>query len=148
MDGPLNLTSDHANVHFSQSQVTVRPGGSAQIIATFIPPAISSSTLPVYSGFIEIASDSEAQRVSYLGAVGSLKHEVVLDTTDELFGFKLPAILNSSGDPQQHVTTYTLDSDDQPSVLYRCVYIVPCVLRSELTEDVLKPSVRVVASSH
>lgn len=121
MDGPVPLTANYATVLLSQSQVTLRAGGSVTIIATFIPPKISSSTLPVYSGFIQIATSAETQRVSYLGAAGSLKDSAVLDTTDAFFGFSLPAILNSVGDVQDNVTTYTLAGDDVPQVLFRYV---------------------------
>jgi hypothetical protein len=90
------------------------------IQVTFTPPVISNSTLPVYSGFIQIASGSETQRVSYLGAVGNLKDEIVLDTTDAYFGYGLPTIWNGTDEPQEKVTTYSLEGDDIPSVVYRC----------------------------
>ncbi|KAI0339940.1 subtilisin-like protease [Trametopsis cervina] len=125
--GPVALTKEYATVLLSQSQVTVRPGGSAIVLATFFPPKVADpTTFPVYTGYIEIASGSEIQRVSYLGLANSLKAKQVLDTTDEFFGFTIPAVTNVTGDPHVNAS-YTLKGDDQPVVLWRLVFGSPQV---------------------
>lgn len=140
VDGPIGVTSSHATVLLSQSQVTLRAGASATIIVTVIPPSLSSSTLPVYSGYIRIASSAETQQVSYLGAVGNLKDRTVFDTTNKFFGFSLPAVLNSTGDVQQNVTTYSLSGDDQPSVLFRQFFGTPLFRADLVSKDFKIPT--------
>lgn len=106
-DGPLNRTSDHASVIITPLRVTLPHGGSTAVFATFVPPHASVSTLPVYSGPIEVASDMGTQRVSYLDAVGNLYDRTALDTTDAFFGYKLPAIWNGSMVPQRDGESYS-----------------------------------------
>lgn len=138
--GPLNLTSEYASVRLSQSQVTVRPGGSATVVATFAAPKVHDpSTYPVYSGFIEIASGSETQHVSYLGAVGNLKNKQVLDNTDQFFGFQIPAIVDTAGNPKINAS-YSLKGDDQPTLLYRLAFGSPLVRLDLVSKDFSLPS--------
>lgn len=139
-DGPLNLTTDRATVHIVPSQLTVPPGGTGTVIATFTPPHIGASTLPVYSGFIQVAGGGETQRVAYLGAVGDLKARTVLDTTDEFFGEKIPAIWNATGDFQEGVQAYNLSESDQPSVVFRLTFGSPLVRLDLVPKDFKIPS--------
>ncbi|GJE92794.1 peptidase S8 family domain-containing protein [Phanerochaete sordida] len=138
-DGPVNLTHTHARVHLSSAHITLPPGGSAVITATFTPPRLSASTLPVYSGFITLTSTTETLRVAYLGAVGDLHARTVLDTTDAFFGYKLPALWNATGGRQVGVQTYDLGEDDQPSVIGRLAFGSPLVRADLVPADFKLP---------
>ncbi|KAF9488775.1 hypothetical protein BDN71DRAFT_1512742, partial [Pleurotus eryngii] len=67
--------------------VTIRPGHSKDVTIKFAPPNNANpKQLPVYSGFIRIASPDEALKVTYLGTVGSLRAEPIIDQTEQYFG--------------------------------------------------------------
>ena len=57
---------------------------------------------------------------TYLGLAASLYYKQVIDDTDHLLGFVLPAIVNVDGDVQEEPTNYTFIEGDFPSVLFRC----------------------------
>ena len=118
----VNLTSHFAHVDLSQSQVTIRPGGEVTVTARFHPPTgVDEKTFPIYSGFIQITSETESLRVSYAGLAASIKDKQVIDTTNAFFGFNTPAIVNTTGEPGVN-TSYTLKGDDQPIILFRYVH--------------------------
>jgi len=96
------------------------------VLAVFTPPSgLDASTYPVYSGFIDVTSGSETVHVSYLGLLGSLKDKQVIDTTDAVLGFKVPAILNATQHPQVDPTNYTFVGKDHPSFVFRFVLPFP-----------------------
>ena len=118
--GPLALTTNYASVSLSPSAVTVDPGQSTTIIASFTPPAgVDPVTYPAYSGFIQVASGDETLRVSYLGVVGSLIDKKVLDTTSNYFGRPLPFVEDGNGDVQESSKEYTFVGADVPTVILR-----------------------------
>jgi hypothetical protein len=99
--------------------VTLNPKQSKTVIATFTPPNVKDrSTYPVYSGYIQVASEAESLRVAYLGVANSLKSKQVIDTTSTYFGFPIPAVVNNTGVPGVN-KSYTLADDDQPLLLFR-----------------------------
>lgn len=115
-----------ASVEIVPSTFTVQPGQSQPVLAVFTPPSgLDASTYPVYSGFIDVTSGSETVHVSYLGLLGSLKDKQVIDTTDAVLGFKVPAILNATQHPQVDPTNYTFVGKDHPSFVFRFVLPFP-----------------------
>jgi len=114
------LSKTAASVNIIPSSFTVRPGQSQVVVVSFRPPTgLDATTYPVYSGFIDVVSESENYHVSYLGLVGSLKNKQIIDNTDFYFQFPLPAILDANGEVQQDTTTYTFANGDWPSFLWR-----------------------------
>ena len=85
------------------------------------PKKLDPLTFPVYSGFIEVNSESEPEgHVVYLGMVGDLRDKQVLDNTSSVLGFQLPAIINPHNEqPQAPFTNYTFNGTDNPFVLFR-----------------------------
>ncbi|KAH9484870.1 Minor extracellular protease vpr [Psilocybe cubensis] len=138
--GPVPLSTKAASVSIVPSSFTLRPGQSQTVIASFRPPTgLDASTYPVYSGFIDVVSGSENYHVSYLGLLGSLKNKQVVDNTDAFFGFKLPAVLDATGDIQTAATNYTFVDGDFPSVLWRLVFGTPA-----LRIDLVDPAINLV----
>jgi hypothetical protein len=115
--------SNAAGIKFSRTSVTISPGQTARITATFTPPTgLDVSTLPVYSGWVTIISSTESLQVPYLGAAAALKDKRVLDTSDYYFDITLPAILDANGNPQTEPTNYTFTDSDYPSLLARLTF--------------------------
>ncbi|EPE07156.1 subtilisin-like protease [Ophiostoma piceae UAMH 11346] len=86
----------YANVGFSTTTVTLAPGKSATVIASFTPSTETPDRyLPVYSGFIKVTSGRESVTVTYLGQPYSRLKADVLDNTD-VPGLKMPLLLNSN----------------------------------------------------
>ncbi|KAF8800239.1 subtilisin-like protease [Phlegmacium glaucopus] len=126
--GPVPLSAVAASVEMTPSTFIVLPGQSQSVVTKFTPPSgLDISTYPVYSGFIEIASDSETVHVSYLGLLGNLRDKQVIDTTDVVLGYTLPAIINATQSPQVDPTNYTFVGTDYPSLVYRLVFGSPAV---------------------
>ncbi|KAG7446685.1 pyrolysin [Guyanagaster necrorhizus] len=134
--GPVPLTSDQAKVWLSRTKFTLRPGQKTTILASFTAPSeLDSSLLPVYSGFIQISSDSEIAHVSYMGLAASLKDQQVVDNTDFLFGVPLPLTLDADGNAQTGPINYTFtNGNDYPSLLFRLAFGTP-LLRMDLVES-------------
>ncbi|KAF8800185.1 subtilisin-like protease [Phlegmacium glaucopus] len=126
--GPVPLSATAASVEITPSTFTVKPGCSQSVVAKFTPPSgLDVSTYPVYSGFIEIVSGSETVHVSYLGLLGNLKDKQVIDNTDVVLGYTLPAILNATQTPQVDATNYTFVDTDFPSLIFRLVFGSPAL---------------------
>ncbi|KAJ6594206.1 subtilisin-like protease [Mycena capillaripes] len=112
-----------ALVTLSTSNVTVHPGQTHTVIATFTPPTnATNTTLPVYSGYIHVTSPTETLKVTYLGVAASLRATSILDSTDEFFGISLPAMINAHGRPQDGPTNYTFTGQDFPFLLLRLAF--------------------------
>jgi hypothetical protein len=128
-DGPVPLTTAAAGVKFSETSFTVHPGQTQKLTAHFSAPAgTDPKTFPVFSGWIQLTSADEALQVAYMGVAAALKDKAVVDDTDEFFGFKLPAVLNATGDPQTVPTNYTFAGADVPNLLFRLAFGSPLVL--------------------
>ena len=101
----------------------LKPGESQIVVTTFRLPtnSVDKSSYPVFSGFIEVAGPSAADtyHVSYLGLGASLRDKQVLDNTDIIFGFKLPALLNATGQVQTSPTNYTFVNGNAPTLMLR-----------------------------
>jgi len=137
-DGPVPLTNAAASVTIIPSTLTLLPGQTARVTATFRPPTgLDKTQFPVFSGFIKLTAPSETYHVSYLGLAASLKDKEVIDNTDEFFGVPLPTILDSTGDVQNGTTTYTFVGDDAPTLLFRLAFGTPT-----LRVDLVDPKIR------
>lgn len=69
---PVPLTSDFATVTMPQT-VTISAGQSKSVDVMIQAPNVDASTIPVYSGFIEITSQSgEVLSVTYMGIASRL----------------------------------------------------------------------------
>jgi len=120
---PFNLTTDASTVEFSQISFTVNPGQSDTISAKFTAPNIDAAGYPVYSGHIEITSSLETLRVSYLGVLGSVHEQQLLDRSNAAFGVRLPLIQLPDGSIQKKTKKYTFTDGDYPTVVFRCVVL-------------------------
>lgn len=120
---PLPITKGAASVNFSMESFTLGAGESKEVTAAFTAPEIDDKPLPVYSGFVTVncGDDKVVARVSYMGAVGSLRERQVLDTSDRYFGIPIPAIVDSALKPQTGPKNYTFEGDDVPTLLFRFV---------------------------
>ncbi|KIM30502.1 hypothetical protein M408DRAFT_22002 [Serendipita vermifera MAFF 305830] len=119
---PVPLTADAATVSMPRT-VTVNPGQKKKFDVDIRRPSVDAKAIPVYSGYIEIASQDGAEilAVTYLGIASKLKDATILDNTDEIFGEKIPAELNAAGNITRNEETYTFVDTDYPSILFRLV---------------------------
>lgn len=114
------MTSASAIVRFSSSSVLVLPGQTRTVSVSILPPpGIDATTFPVFSGFINIQSGSDQTHVSYLGVAAALKNKQILDNTNQLFGFNLPAILDANSNPISGPTNFTFAGNDFPTLVTR-----------------------------
>ena len=121
-NGPVPLSSEYADVEIDHPNFVLQPGKTQGVKLTFTEPKkLDPLTFPVYSGFIEVNSESEPEgHVVYLGMVGDLRDKQVLDNTSSVLGFQLPAIINPHNEqPQAPFTNYTFNGTDNPFVLFR-----------------------------
>ncbi|KAL0063639.1 hypothetical protein AAF712_009437 [Marasmius tenuissimus] len=100
--GPVPLTDAPAQVKLTPTTFTLAPNAVQTIKAEFTEPkGLDKKSLPVYSGFIQVQADGDSKplHVSYMGAVGSVYDQPVLDTTDTIKkGLNLPAVVLESDD--------------------------------------------------
>ena len=135
---PFDLTADHATVQFSQTKLTVDPGQSTTITATFTAPAIDPKGYPAYSGHIEVVGPSETLRVSYLGVLGSVYEQQLLDRSDVPFNVSLPFTELPDGNIQNTTANYTFVNGDSPTIIFGCVALaVAFTANNENTELVV-----------
>ncbi|KAF7797605.1 hypothetical protein EIP86_008805 [Pleurotus ostreatoroseus] len=134
-DGPVPLSTNFASVKFSETSLTVHPGQTQQITAHITPPSgVDPSILPVFSGFIQIANPTESFHVTYLGVGAALRNAQVVDNTDVFFGFNLPALIDSAGNPITGPQNFTFVGDDVPTLLMRLDFGTP-MLRADLVDS-------------
>ncbi|KAF7315658.1 Subtilisin-like protease [Mycena indigotica] len=111
-----------ATVSLSATKLTIGPGSTKHVVATFKPPSMANATLPLYSGYIQVSSAIENFQIPYLGVVGSLKVGAILDRSANFFGLPLPVVLDSYGDPQEGPQNYTFLDYDAPFLLLRLLF--------------------------
>lgn len=116
---PFELTADHATIEFSRTKFAVNPGESSTITAKFTAPAINAKGYPAYSGDIEISCSSETLRVSYLGVLGSVHEQQLLDRSDVLINVSLPFIQLPDGNIQNTTTSCAFADEDRPKLVSR-----------------------------
>ncbi|KAI0045483.1 subtilisin-like protease [Auriscalpium vulgare] len=138
VDGPVPLSTDYATVKLSQTTLVLFPGQSWPISVRITPPTTGDpTTFPIFSGFIKIQSQTEITHATYLGLKGSLKDAQIVDNTDGTFGFNLPALVDSNGDPQTGPANYTFVDDDWPLGVVRLAFGTP-LLRFDLVKSDIK----------
>ncbi|KAF9650862.1 subtilisin-like protease [Thelephora ganbajun] len=132
---PFELTTDHATVEFSETRLTVNPGTSCTVIAKFTAPPIYTKGYPAYSGHIEIANSVETLRVSYLGVLGSVHKQQLLDHSNDPFNVSLPFVQLPGGTIQNTTTKYTFANGDYPNLVSRLLYGSPQLTVDLVTAD-------------
>ncbi|KAK0213189.1 pyrolysin [Desarmillaria ectypa] len=125
--GPVPLNNATAMVKINPKSLTVGPGESKTVSLSFTAPAADQSSLPVFSGFINVVGADETLHVTYLGAAASLKDRTVIDNTDSYFGVTLPVILGGAGNVQTKPTNYTLVGGDFPTAVFRMAFGSPAL---------------------
>ncbi|PVF93857.1 subtilisin-like protein [Serendipita vermifera] len=136
---PVPLTADAASVSMPQS-ITIRAGETRSFEVNILPPDIDPSTIPVYSGYIEVASQSgEVLTITYLGIASALRDATILDNTSELLGVKLPSLLDPQGDFTTTEQTYTFNDDKFPAIAYRLVMGTRAISIDLVSEDTTVP---------
>ncbi|KAJ8076315.1 hypothetical protein PM082_000736 [Marasmius tenuissimus] len=147
-----NTANSEKTFHLSHvpagTAITIQPGtifpakGPVPLTNAFATVAQATrdpTTFPVFSGFIQIASSDAEEplvHVSYLGLAAALKDKRVIDDTDTALGIRLPAIVNSTGDPQEGLTNYTFSNATRnfPSPVFRLIFGTPR-LRLDLVDS-------------
>jgi hypothetical protein len=123
------LSNRSATIKFSETSVTVHPGQTQEITAHITPPTgLDPAILPVYSGFIQVASGNDTFHVSYLGVAASLKNASIVDTSDRFFGVNLPVLTDPQGDFITGPQNFTFVGEDVPELLMRLNFGTPKLL--------------------
>ncbi|KAK0437979.1 pyrolysin [Desarmillaria tabescens] len=125
--GPVPLTNATARVRIRPKCLVVGPGESKNVSISFTAPTVDTSSLPVFSGFINIVGANETLHVTYLGAAAALKDRTIIDDTDSYFGVTLPVILGGAGNVQTDPTNYTLVGGDIPTAVFRMAFGSPAL---------------------
>ncbi|EJD54165.1 subtilisin-like protein, partial [Auricularia subglabra TFB-10046 SS5] len=91
---PLPLIDAPVSVKLSQTTLTLPPGSSATVTATFTPPKnVDPKTFPIVSGWIQIqGSLGDSLKVSYMGVAASTSDLQTL-ATGEFGGQEFPALI-------------------------------------------------------
>ncbi|KIM19420.1 hypothetical protein M408DRAFT_38430, partial [Serendipita vermifera MAFF 305830] len=116
--GPVPLTADAASVLMEPATITVNPGQKGELAVIITAPDVDPQTIPVYSGYVEVASQDgkEVLAVTYLGIASKLKDATILDNTNDF-----PAEINAAGNVTHTEETYTFVENDYPSIRFRRV---------------------------
>lgn len=153
---PVPLSEQNAHVTYSERTFSLAPGKSKKITVTFKPPTgLNPKDLPVYSGAIQVESTSSPKHgtalIPYVGLLGKMSEEQVLDSSEEIFGFQLPALTNSEQDApiEDDSQTFSLESEDQqPVLLYRMNFGTPLYEIDLVKADVdFKPTIPIQDAS-
>ena len=113
---PVPQTGNAANVWISLPTIFILPGVTIPVLIKFTPPSgLDPSTLPVYSGWINVQAQGGSDRVQvpYLGVAAVMKKQPVLDASNQ------PVIQDGTGTTQTGSETYSLSGNDYPRVVYR-----------------------------
>jgi hypothetical protein len=134
---PVPLTADFASVSLSFTSFTLQPGERKEVTATFTSPTFTNRTIPVYSGWIEVAGQEtgEVLSVTYIGIAANLKESKVIDNTNHLFGVDIPAMLDGTGALVTRETSFNFQNVSFPSVVYRLVFGSPTLLFDLVSPD-------------
>ena len=134
---PVPLTADFAQLSLSSDTLYLKPGEKKDVTVSFTAPTITNRTIPVYSGWIEVAGQEtgECLSVTYLGIAARLKESKVIDNTDFFFGVPIPALIDGNGNIATQETSFTFQNGDFPSILYRLVFGSPTLLFDLVAAD-------------
>jgi len=134
---PVPLSADFANIALSSDGFTLQPGEKKEVTVTFTPPTFTNRSIPVYSGWIQVAGQEtgETFSVTYLGIAAALKESKVIDNTDHSFGQPIPALLDHNGNITTEETSFNFQNGSFPSILYRMVFGTPTLLFDLVAHD-------------
>ncbi|KAI0049851.1 subtilisin-like protease [Auriscalpium vulgare] len=118
--GPVPLSTAAATVQLSTTDFTLLPGESLDVTVAIQPPTnVDATTFPIFSGYINVQSDTEDTHVTYLGLAAALKDAHVLDTSNTAFGTYLPLI---QGVGSATARNYSFSGLDYPDLEYRLTF--------------------------
>ncbi|KAI0049852.1 subtilisin-like protease [Auriscalpium vulgare] len=116
-DGPVPLSSAQATVRLSTTGFLLLPGQSRQVTAFITPPAnVDPKTFPVFSGYINVRSQTEDTHVTYMGLAAAIKDAPIFDNSEGTF----PRIYNAAGP-----ANFTFSGFDYPILQYRLSFGTP-----------------------
>lgn len=98
------------------------PGESSEVKVHITLPSDNDARFPAFTGWIQVDSQDDSVHATYLGVGNSLKNAKIIDNTDEFFGFPLPAIVDTAGEPQSDARNYTFVDGDFPTFLFRLAF--------------------------
>ncbi|KAG8953400.1 hypothetical protein FRC04_002242 [Tulasnella sp. 424] len=118
---PVPLDKHYATVTVNPSWLSVQSGKSASVAVIFHPPkGVDQTKLPVYSGFLNVASAEDSVHVAYMGVVGAMRGMKIWDRTTDYFPVAGPFIIDPAGNVQNKPVTYKWrNSTDYPAVVSR-----------------------------
>jgi subtilisin family serine protease len=123
--GPVPLVPNAAEVTITPSTLTIPAGQALPVAVTFKPPTgLNPANFSVYSGYIKATgTDNTTLQSIYLGVAANLKEMKIIDHTDTLLGFKLPALVDYYGNPvpDSGSATFSMNDTDVPFLFYRLV---------------------------
>ncbi|POW16235.1 hypothetical protein PSTT_01442 [Puccinia striiformis] len=141
---PVPLIPGTSSVSFSVYEFVLHPGQTRAIQVKFKPPVgLDEISLPVYSGFVLLKSETECEShtIPYYGVGAALKQRQVLD-----YGYSyqdnytLPALDSGmTGLPVEEGHTFTLQGLDVPIIEYRLAFGTPLVLFHVVKGDAVIP---------
>ncbi|KAL0567379.1 hypothetical protein V5O48_014617 [Marasmius crinis-equi] len=135
--GPVPLSHSYASVELGATSFSLKPNEEKTITVKFTPPqGLDPKTLPVYSGFIQVAAEGEGEagrlHVSYMGVAGSLYDQPVIEVTDRWHStFTVPSIgkidyEEETSKVQTKEQTYKFKGDEEyPKLYYRFSFGTP-----------------------
>lgn len=134
---PVPLTADFARLSLSSDTFYLKPGEKKDVTVSFTAPTLTNRTIPVYSGWIEVAGQEtgECLSVTYLGIAARLEESKVIDNTDFLLGQPIPALINGDGNFTTQETSFDFKNGNFPSILYRLVFGTPTLLFDLVAAD-------------
>jgi subtilisin family serine protease len=134
---PVPLTADFAHLSLSSDTFYLKPGEKTKVTVSFTAPTLTNRTIPVYSGWIEVAGQEtgECLSVTYLGIAARLKESKVIDNTDFTFGHPIPALIDSNGNITTQETSFNFKNGNFPSIHYRLVFGTPTFLFDLVAAD-------------
>ena len=134
---PVPLTADFARLSLSFDTFNLKPGEKKEVTVSFTAPTLTNRTIPVYSGWIEVAGQEtgECLSVTYLGIASRLKESKVIDNTDFLFGQPIPALIDSNGNIATKETSFNFKNGNFPRIFYRLVFGTPTLLFDLVAAD-------------
>jgi subtilisin family serine protease len=134
---PVPLTADFAHLSLSSDTFYLKPGEKKKVTVSFTAPTLTNRTIPVYSGWIEVAGQEtgECLSVTYLGIAARLKESKVIDNTDFTFGQPIPALIDGNGNITTQEASFNFKNGNFPSILYRLAFGTPTLLFDLVAAD-------------
>ncbi|KAI0049874.1 hypothetical protein FA95DRAFT_1570975 [Auriscalpium vulgare] len=123
------LVSTATSVWLSTTGFFLGPGQSQIVTVVIKPPTdVDANMFPVFSGYIQVQSETEDTHVTYMGLAAALRDAQILDNSDAVFGTYFP---NMHGETSAH--NYSFSGYSYPVSQHRLTFGTP-LLRIDLVE--------------